>query len=149
MTAVVVACQQVYDAFIKTSKVLNKAASLQRSAATNLGKLLESTQGQLNIVNASIRKDVVDKALKHIWAKFNEGKQKKNLSLNDRKFLSHKLEELLRFLKRQLKNLEGKKAFWFENRKFELNRAAFYRETLSTSNSANTPTVGTEEIVEF
>ena len=48
-----------------------------------------------------------------------------------------------------MKNLEGKKAFWFENRKFELNRAAFYRETLSTSNSANTPTVGTEEIVEF
>ena len=63
--------------------------------------------------------------------------------------MSHKLEELLRSLERQMKNLEGKKAFWFENRKFELNRAAFYRETLSASNSVNTPTVGTEEIVEF
>ena len=115
VTAVVVACQQTYDAFIKTSKALNKAASLQRSTATNLSKLLESTQGQLNIVNASIRKDVVDKtsskALKHLWAKFNEGKQKENLSLNDRKFLNHKLEELLRYLERQVKNLEGKKAF--------------------------------------
>ena len=48
-----------------------------------------------------------------------------------------------------MKNLEGKKAFWFENRKFKLNRAAFYREILSTSNSTSTPTVGTEEIVEF
>ena len=59
------------------------------------------------------------------------------------------MEELLRSLERQVKNLEGKKAFWFENRKFELKRTAFYRETLSTTNSANTPTVGTEEIVEF
>ena len=41
VTAVVVACQPTYDAFIKTSKALNKAASLQRSAATNLSKLLE------------------------------------------------------------------------------------------------------------
>ena len=153
VTAIVVACQQTYDAFIKTSKALNKEASLQRSATTNLSKLLESTQGQLNIVNASIQKDAVDKAsnkaLKHRWAKFNGSKQKENLSLNDRKFLSHKLEELLRSLERQVKNLEGKKAFWFENRKFELNRAAFYRKTLSTSNSANTPIVRTEEIVEF
>ena len=90
VTAVVVACQQTYDGFIKTLKALNKAASLQRSAATNLSKLLESTQGQLNIVNASIRKDAVDKAsnkaLKHLWAKFNEDKQKENLSLDDRKF---------------------------------------------------------------
>ena len=151
VTAVVVACQQTYDAFIKTPKALNKAATLQRSAATNLSKLLESAHGQLNIVNASIRKDAVDKtsskALKHLWAKFNEGKQKENLSLNDRKLLSHKLEEVLRSLERQVKNLEGKKAFWFENRKFELNRAAFYREMLSASNSANTPTVGIEEIV--
>ena len=82
-------------------------------------------------------------------AKFNEGKQKENLGLNDCKCLSQKLEELLRSLERQMKNLEGKKAFWFENRKFELNRAAFYRETLSTSNPTNTPTVRTEEIVEF
>ena len=34
VTAVVVACQQTYDAFIKTSKALNKATGLQRSAAT-------------------------------------------------------------------------------------------------------------------
>ena len=153
VTAIVVACQQTYDAFIKTSKALNMAAILQRSAATNLSKPLESTQGQPNVVNASIREDTVDnasnKALKHLWVKFNEGKQKENLSLNDRKLLSHKLEELLRSLKKQVKNLEGKKAFWFENRKFGLNRVAFYRETLSTSNSANTPAVGTEEIVEF
>ena len=129
MTAVKVACPQTYDAFIKTSKVFNK------------------TRGQLNIVNASIHKEVVYKAssrvLKHRWIKFSKGKQKKNLSLNDRKFLSHKLEELLRFLKRQVKNLEGKKALWFENYKFELNCATFYREALSTNNSANTPTVGT------
>ena len=147
--AVVVAYQQTYDAFIKISKALNKVASLQRSVTTNLSKLLESTQGQIHIVNASIRTDAIDtalsKILNHLWAKFNKGKQKENLSLNDRKFLSHKLEELLRSLERQVKNLEGKKAFWFEKRKFELNRVAFYRETLST----NTPTVGTEEIVEF
>ena len=88
VTAVVVVCQQTYDAFIKTSKALNKAVSLQHSTATNLTKLLESTQGQLNIVKSSIRKDSVDKAsnkaLKHLWAKFNEGKQKENRSLNDR-----------------------------------------------------------------
>ena len=131
VTAVVVVCQQTYDAFIKTSKALNKVVSLQRSAVINLSKLLESTQGQLNTVNASIRKDAVDKAiskaLQHLWAKVNEGKQKENLSLNYRKFLSHKLEELFKSLERRVKNLEGKKAFWFENRKFELNRATFYR----------------------
>ena len=150
VTAVVVACQQTYDAFIKTSKVLNKAVSLQHSAATNLSKLLESTQGQLNIVNPQgCCRQGLKQGLKAPLGEFNEGKQKENLNLNDRKFLSHKLEERLRFLERQVKNLEGKKAFWFENRKFELNRAAFYRETLSTSNSVNTPTVGTEEIVEF
>ena len=153
VNTVVVTCQQTYDAFIKTSKALNKAASLQRSTATNLSKLPKLTQGQLNIVNASIRKDTVDKAfqktLKRLWAKFNEGKQKENLSLNDCTFLSHKLEELLRSLEKQVNNLEGKKAFWYENRKFELNRAAFYRETFSTNKPTNTPTVGTEEIVEF
>ena len=50
VTAVIVAFQQTYDAFIKISKALNKAASLRRSAATNLSKLLESMQGQLNML---------------------------------------------------------------------------------------------------
>ena len=62
VTAVVVACQQTYDAFIKISKALNKAASLQRSVTTNLSKLLESMPRQIHIVNASIRTDAIDKA---------------------------------------------------------------------------------------
>ena len=63
--------------------------------------------------------------------------------------MSYKPEELLKSLEQQVKNLEGKKAFWFENRKFGLTRAAFYRETLSTNKPTNTPTVGTEEKIEF
>ena len=42
---------------------------------------------------------------------FNEGRQKENLSLNHRKLLSHKPEELLRSLEQQVKNLEAKKPF--------------------------------------
>ena len=122
VTAVVVACQQTYDALILTSKALNKAASLQRSAVDNVKKQIEAARGQLNVVQKTIRKESVDKAdakvLRHLWSKFNEGKQKENLSLDDRKFLRHKLEELLGSLDKQGSNLAAKKAFWLENRRF-------------------------------
>ena len=85
--------QQTYDTFIQISKALNKTVSLQHSATTNISKLLEL-----------IRKNAVDNAsstaLKQLWTKFNRGKENENLGLKNRKFLSHKLEELLRSLKK-------------------------------------------------
>ena len=81
-----------------------------------------------------------DKTLKRLWSKLNEETQKENLSKDDIQRICNKLGDLL--------GLNNK--FWFlrENHMFEPNRAAYYRNVL-TSDKPTEPTTSNEAVDEF